>query len=91
MTEFPGLILAALLVDRVGRKLLMGGFVLLCFAFIAPVAVPLGEGLATTLLFSARACIMGSYAVLYIYGPEVSTFVASHMILYIYMLIFANT
>ncbi|XP_051215254.1 organic cation/carnitine transporter 7 [Lolium perenne] len=71
IAEFPGLILAALLVDRFGRKLSMEGFILLCFAFIAPLAVPLGEGLATTLLFSARACIMGSYAVLYIYGPEI--------------------
>uniref|UniRef100_A0ACD5UMI4 Uncharacterized protein n=1 Tax=Avena sativa TaxID=4498 RepID=A0ACD5UMI4_AVESA len=71
IAEIPGLILAALLVDRVGRKLSMGGFIILCFAFIAPLAVPLGEGLATTLLFSARACIMGSYAVLYIYGPEI--------------------
>jgi hypothetical protein len=55
----------------------MGGFILLCFAFVAPLAVPLGEGLATTLLFSARACIMGSFAVLYIYGPEVSIYICS--------------
>ncbi|KAM3384801.1 hypothetical protein ACQJBY_009041 [Aegilops geniculata] len=71
IAEFPGLILAALLVDKVGRKLSMGAFAFLCLVSIAPLAAPLEEGLATVLLFSARTCIMGSYAVLYIYGPEI--------------------
>ena len=77
MTEFPGLILAALFVDKVGRKLSMGAFAFLCLVSIAPLAAPLEEGLATVLLFSARTCITGSYAVLYIYGPEVSTYICS--------------
>ncbi|KAL6656803.1 hypothetical protein ACP70R_004583 [Stipagrostis hirtigluma subsp. patula] len=69
--EFPGLLLAALLVDRVGRKVSMGGMILLCCAFLAPLAVQIGEGVAITLLFCARACIMGSFAVLHAYSPEV--------------------
>uniref|UniRef100_A0A8I7B2J5 Major facilitator superfamily (MFS) profile domain-containing protein n=2 Tax=Hordeum vulgare subsp. vulgare TaxID=112509 RepID=A0A8I7B2J5_HORVV len=71
IAEFPGLILAALLVDKVGRKLSMGAFAFLCLVSIAPLAAPLEEGLATVLLFSARTSITGSYAVLYIYGPEI--------------------
>ncbi len=31
-----------------------------------------GDGLQTTLLFAARALSMGSYAILYVYTPEVS-------------------
>ncbi|CAL5083594.1 unnamed protein product [Urochloa decumbens] len=70
LAEFPGLLLAALLVDRIGRKKSMGGMLLMCGAFLAPLSVQLGEGLVTTLLFCARTCIMGSFAVLYVYTPE---------------------
>uniref|UniRef100_A0A804MS27 Major facilitator superfamily (MFS) profile domain-containing protein n=1 Tax=Zea mays TaxID=4577 RepID=A0A804MS27_MAIZE len=70
LAEFPGLLLAALLVDRIGRKRSMGGMLLLCGVFLAPLSLQLGEGLVTTLLFCARTCIMGSFAVLYVYTPE---------------------
>lgn len=70
LAEFPGLLLAALLVDRIGRKRSMGGMLLMCGVFLAPLSVQLGEGLVTTLLFCARTCIMGSFAVLYVYTPE---------------------
>ncbi|WVZ66420.1 hypothetical protein U9M48_015637 [Paspalum notatum var. saurae] len=73
LAEFPGLLLAGLLVDRIGRKTSMGGMLLMCGAFLAPLSVKLEEGLVTTLLFCARTCIMGSFAVLYVYTPEVST------------------
>ncbi|KAL6856139.1 hypothetical protein ACP4OV_018941 [Aristida adscensionis] len=69
--EFPGQLLAALLVDRVGRKVSMGGLILLCCAFLAPVALHLEEHVAITLLFCARTCIMGSFAVLHAYAPEI--------------------
>ncbi|KAL6656804.1 hypothetical protein ACP70R_004584 [Stipagrostis hirtigluma subsp. patula] len=69
--EFPGQLLAALLIDRVGRRVSMGGMILLCCGFLAPVAVHLEEGLAITLLFCARTCIMGSFAVLHAYAPEI--------------------
>jgi MFS family permease len=73
MTEFPGLLLAGLLVDRIGRKVSMGGLILLCCAFLAPLAIHLEEGLAITLLFCARACSAGSFAVIHAYSPEVIT------------------
>ncbi|CAL5083592.1 unnamed protein product [Urochloa decumbens] len=69
--EFPGNLLAALLVDRVGRRISLGGMILLCCAFLAPLAVHLGEGLAITLLFCARACIEGCFVVLIVYSPEI--------------------
>uniref|UniRef100_A0A0A9FJS7 Major facilitator superfamily (MFS) profile domain-containing protein n=1 Tax=Arundo donax TaxID=35708 RepID=A0A0A9FJS7_ARUDO len=68
MTEFP-----ALLVDRIGRKVSMGGMLLQCCAFLAPLSVHLGQGLVTILLFCARTCIMGSFAVLHVHTPEVCT------------------
>ncbi|KAJ1291525.1 hypothetical protein BS78_02G321600 [Paspalum vaginatum] len=70
LAEFPGLLLAGLLVDRIGRKTSMGGMLMMCGAFLAPLSGQLGEGLVTTLLFCARTCIMGSFAVLYVYTPE---------------------
>ncbi|TKW35430.1 hypothetical protein SEVIR_2G371700v4 [Setaria viridis] len=69
--EFPGLLLAALLVDRIGRKVTMGGMILLCCAFLAPLATQLREDLSIILLFCARSCVMGCFAVLHVYSPEI--------------------
>ncbi|XP_062190760.1 organic cation/carnitine transporter 7-like [Phragmites australis] len=68
--EFPGLLLAALLVDRIGRRVSLGGMILLCCAFLAPL-MQWGGGLAITLLFCARTCIMGCFAILHVYSPEI--------------------
>lgn len=71
MAEFPGLLLAALLVDRIGRKVMLGGMILLCCAFLAPLATQLREDLSIILLFCARSCVMGCFAVLHVYSSEV--------------------
>ncbi|KAF0905928.1 hypothetical protein E2562_008953 [Oryza meyeriana var. granulata] len=71
LAEFPGLVLAALMVDRIGRKVSLVIMLLMCCVFLAPLAVHLGQGSVTTLLFCARTCIMGSFAVLYVYTPEI--------------------
>uniref|UniRef100_A0A0E0ALN1 Major facilitator superfamily (MFS) profile domain-containing protein n=1 Tax=Oryza glumipatula TaxID=40148 RepID=A0A0E0ALN1_9ORYZ len=71
VTSLAGLVLAALLVDRIGRKVSLGIMLLLSCAFLAPLAVHLGQGSVTTLLFCARTCIMGGFAVLYVYTPEI--------------------
>lgn len=71
MIEFPGLLLAALLIDRIGRRVTLGGMILLCCAFLAPLAIQLREGLSVILLFCARTCLMGGFAVLHVYSPEV--------------------
>lgn len=72
MAEIPGLLSVALLIDWIGRRMTMGVMSLLCCAFIAPLATQLGEGLAITILFCARACVMGIFAVLHVFSPEVS-------------------
>ena len=72
MAEIPGLLSVALLIDWIGRRMTLGGMSLLCCAFIAPLATQLGEVLAITLLFYARPCVMGTFAVLHVFSTEVS-------------------
>lgn len=72
MAEIPGLLSVVLLIDWIGRRMTLGGMSLLCCAFIAPLATQLGEGSAITLLFCARACVMGTFAVLHVFSTEVS-------------------
>ncbi|KAL6856024.1 hypothetical protein ACP4OV_018826 [Aristida adscensionis] len=71
--EFPGYLLAALLSDKVGRRMSVGGMTLLCCASLVPLAltVHLGRGLVIILLFCARTFIQGTFAVLHAYSPEV--------------------
>lgn len=70
--ELPGLILAAVIVDRLGRKVSMAALLLLCFIFMLPLMIHQPAGLTTALLFGARACIMGSFTLMFLYAPEVS-------------------
>lgn len=70
--EIPGLVLSAAVVDRVGRKVSMWAMLFTSCAFLAPLIFQRKEAMTTSLLFGARACIMGSFTVLYIYAPEVN-------------------
>lgn len=75
LAEFPGLVVGALLVDKVGRKPVMSGLLALCGgATLLLLAKPLfnNEVLRTTTLFVGRASITGMFMVLYTYTPEVS-------------------
>ncbi|KAH9620545.1 hypothetical protein KSS87_012651 [Heliosperma pusillum] len=69
--EFPGLVVSALIVDRVGRKASMAGLFFLCCIFMMPLVVHQSDGVTTTLLFGARACISGCFTIIYIYAPEI--------------------
>ncbi|KAL9268642.1 Organic cation/carnitine transporter 7-like protein [Drosera capensis] len=69
--EIPGLLLAAAMVDRVGRKLSMSSMFFLCFAFLFPLAFSQPENLTTSLLFGARVCITTTFTVVYVYAPEI--------------------
>ncbi|KAK9688754.1 hypothetical protein RND81_09G008800 [Saponaria officinalis] len=69
--EFPGLVLSALIVDRLGRKASMAGLFFLCCMFILPLVVHQSNGVTTTLLFGARACISGCFTIVFIYAPEI--------------------
>eukprot|EP00249_Psilotum_nudum_P021889 c28291_g1_i2 orf=36-1682(-) len=68
--ELPGLVAAALVVDRFGRKHSMAGLFLLCGVFTFPLVQQLSENMTVFLLFGARACISGAFTIIYIYAPE---------------------
>ncbi|XP_039120262.1 organic cation/carnitine transporter 7 isoform X2 [Dioscorea cayenensis subsp. rotundata] len=68
--EVPGLILSAIAVDRVGRKLSMSSMLFASCIFIFPLIFIQSELLTTILLFGARLFISGSFVVVYVYAPE---------------------
>uniref|UniRef100_A0A0D6QTX9 Major facilitator superfamily (MFS) profile domain-containing protein n=1 Tax=Araucaria cunninghamii TaxID=56994 RepID=A0A0D6QTX9_ARACU len=69
--EFPGLVLSAFIVDYLGRKLSMAVMFFSCGAFLIPLIVPQHEAMTTSLLFGARLCINGAFAIVYVYAPEI--------------------
>lgn len=71
LAELPGLVLSAVLVDRIGRKLSIAFMFLLGCIFLVPLVFNLHEGLTTSLLFGARMCVIGTFTVACIYGPEI--------------------
>ncbi|XP_042020959.1 organic cation/carnitine transporter 7-like [Salvia splendens] len=68
--EFPGLLLSAATVDKIGRKLSMAAMFFFCFVFLMPLVVQQPQSLTTCLLFGARVCITGTFTIVYIYAPE---------------------
>ncbi|CAL5229494.1 g12830 [Coccomyxa viridis] len=67
--ELPGLLVAALVMDPLGRKWSLA---------LSLLGIGISTGLLivtsradTVLLFAGRACSMGSFAILYVYTPEV--------------------
>lgn len=69
--EFPGLLIAAATVDKLGRKLSMSALFFLCCIFLLPLVLHQPEGLTTALLFGARICITATFTIIYIYAPEI--------------------
>ncbi|MCD7458834.1 Organic cation/carnitine transporter 7 [Datura stramonium] len=69
--EFPGLILSAATIDKLGRKLSMSIMFFLCCMFLVPLVYHQPQGLTTGLLFGARTCITSTFTVVYIYAPEI--------------------
>ncbi|KAK9821616.1 hypothetical protein WJX81_008270 [Elliptochloris bilobata] len=68
--ELPGLLLAAMVMDLIGRKWSLAGGLLLVAVFTAGLLGAAGSTLTTALLFCARAASMGAFAILYVYTPE---------------------
>ncbi|KAK4854958.1 hypothetical protein QYF36_002736 [Acer negundo] len=69
--EFPGLLISAAIVDKLGRKLSMSSLFFCCCAFLLPLLFHQPQGLTTTLLFGARICITGTFTIVFIYAPEI--------------------
>ncbi|CAK9138377.1 unnamed protein product [Ilex paraguariensis] len=76
--ELPGLVLSAILVDRIGRKLSMALMFVLGCIFLLPLVIHQHEILTTLLLFGARMCIIGTFTIAGIYCPEEFRFFSSH-------------
>ena len=70
--EFPGLLIAAATVDRLGRKLSMSAMFFLCCFCLLPLVFHQPEDLTTGLLFGARICITATFTIICIYAPEVN-------------------
>ncbi|CAI0409966.1 unnamed protein product [Linum tenue] len=70
LAECPGALAAILLVDRVGRKYTMAGLLLVCSAFVVPLVTHQSSMVTTILLFGARICITGSFAIAFVLAPE---------------------
>uniref|UniRef100_A0A2P2MQS8 Organic cation/carnitine transporter 7-like n=1 Tax=Rhizophora mucronata TaxID=61149 RepID=A0A2P2MQS8_RHIMU len=69
--EFPGLIISAIIIDRIGRKLSMAVMFFVCCVFMLPLVVHRSSRVTTALLFMARICITGTFSIIYIYAPEI--------------------
>jgi len=76
LAEFPGLILAGLLVDRMGRKRTIAFLFLTAGIFVTLLALPLtrmgafGAFAQSAVIFVARACGLGVIASLWVYTAE---------------------
>lgn len=68
--ELPGLILSALLVDKIGRRMSMALMYSFGFICLLPLMFQQHEVVAISLLFGARMFIIGNYTVAGIYCPE---------------------
>ncbi|KAL8040120.1 hypothetical protein ABFX02_10G078200 [Erythranthe guttata] len=70
IAELPGLVLSAVLVDKVGRRISMVIMYSLGFVFLLPLIFHQHELITTSLLFGSRMFIIGTYTVAGIYCPE---------------------
>ncbi|KAK8581343.1 hypothetical protein V6N13_144372 [Hibiscus sabdariffa] len=69
--EFPGLIIVAVTVDRVGRRLSMAVLFFICCILVFPLLFQQSERVTTGLLFGSRVCITATFTTLFIYAPEI--------------------
>lgn len=72
IVELPGLLLSAIIVDRLGRKLSMALMLVLGCIFLFPLLFNVSANLTTAMLFGARMCVMGSFTIATLYAPEVN-------------------
>ncbi|MFS7981525.1 putative major facilitator, sugar transporter, major facilitator superfamily [Helianthus anomalus] len=71
LAELPGLGLAALILDRVGRKISMEIMLVSGFVLLLPLIVHQNDVMTTGSLFGARMFISACFSIACIYAPEV--------------------
>lgn len=69
--ELPGILLSAIIVDKLGRKISMAIMSALTFMFLFPLVIHQSATFTTGLLFGARMFVNGICTVANIYAPEV--------------------
>ncbi|XP_021773854.1 organic cation/carnitine transporter 7-like [Chenopodium quinoa] len=69
--ELPGLIIAGILIDRIGRKYSMAIMFVAGAIFLFPLVDHRSNAITTVLMFGARASIMGSFTIAFIFAPEI--------------------
>lgn len=71
LAELPGLLLSAVIVDRVGPKISMTIMSILTSILLLPLLIHQAVTLTTALLFGARMFANGTFVVASVYAPEV--------------------
>lgn len=71
IAEIPGLLLAGILVDKIGRKRSLTTMMSICSVCFLLLAIEQAGTLATVVQFAARASAMASFTLSYIYVSEV--------------------
>mmetsp|Transcript_29632 Transcript_29632/g.55854 ORF Transcript_29632/g.55854 Transcript_29632/m.55854 type:complete len:587 (-) Transcript_29632:289-2049(-) len=72
LAELPGLLVAAVLVERIGRIRSMAYPSIVCGMCMLLLMLGPGDLIETGLLFGSRASVMTVFTVIYIYAPEVA-------------------
>ncbi|KAM7273886.1 hypothetical protein ACFE04_028550 [Oxalis oulophora] len=70
LAEVPGIVLAAGLVDTIGRKHSVAVMFVVAFIFLFPLLFKQSAIITTILLFITRMCSIGTFTVVCIYAPE---------------------
>ncbi|KAK4713851.1 hypothetical protein R3W88_019758 [Solanum pinnatisectum] len=71
LAELPGLLISAVVVEKVGRKYSMALMYILGSLFLFPLVVPQNEALTTAFLFGARIWFIGTFTLAGVYCPEI--------------------
>ncbi|PWA89438.1 major facilitator, sugar transporter-like, Major facilitator superfamily domain protein [Artemisia annua] len=71
LAELPGLVFAAFIVDKIGRKHSMELMFIIGFIFLIPLLSRQSELFTTFALFGSRMFIIGTFTVANIYAPEI--------------------
>ncbi|KMT13277.1 hypothetical protein BVRB_4g085370 [Beta vulgaris subsp. vulgaris] len=69
--ELPGLVIAGILIDKLGRKYSMAIMFVACSIFLFPLVSHRSGTVTTVLMFGARASIMGTFTIAFIFAPEI--------------------
>jgi len=71
IAEFPGIMLAFILLDWIGRKKTMSGLFVLASASFLLMNICVGRTMGVVFMFAVRGFVTGTFQTAYVYTPEV--------------------